>query len=97
MGLLKKPTKFRSRKDDDIKIVFNIPSTRLVGGKIRKKKEKPMPLRKKKIGLATLEGGGVGFIVGGTLGGLGGMVVGFPIGVIASNIYAKRKYKSRKK
>lgn len=78
------PTEYKT------KIEFMIPAGFGLGGK-KKKENTFISKRKKKIGLATLEGGGAGFVIGGTLGGFGGMVLGFPIGVVAGNIYGKRK------
>lgn len=66
------------------------------GGLVKKRKEKDIPYtkREKKIGYATIEGAGAGFVTGGLLGGLGGMVLGMPIGAFSANVYARNKYKS---
>jgi len=71
------------------KIVTKISSTGLPHDRV--KKPKSLTKRQKKIARFNLEGGGIGFVIGGTVAGLGGMVVGFPVGVIAGNIYGKKK------
>jgi hypothetical protein len=63
-----------------------------IGGlvKSRKEKEYPYTKREKKIGLATVGGAGVGFVIGGFTGGLGGILLGVPIGTFAGNIIARK-------
>jgi len=91
MGVFKPKPKPRGRPPTQYrtKIEWKVPSTTLVGKK--KKSTFKLTKRKKKIAISNLEGGGIGFVVGGTLGGLGGMMIGFPIGVVAGNIYGKYK------
>lgn len=43
-----------------------------------------------------VEGAGLGFVIGTSLGGFGGMVVGVPVGALAGNILARRKLRSKK-
>lgn len=92
----KKPNPVGRPREYEYKIKWTgaIPSGGLPSSG-RKKKPKPLTQRKKKIAVSNLEGGGLGFVVGGTVAGLGGMIVGFPVGVIAGNIYGKKKFKRR--
>jgi hypothetical protein len=75
---------------DKVKIEWKIP----YGFGLKKKKSQQVKLtkRQKKIGLANLEGAGLGFAIGTGLGGFGGMVVGVPLGTLTANVLAKKKY-----
>ena len=90
MSLFKKKRPRGRPPEYEYKITTKISSTGLPNSK-RKKKPKPLTKRQRSIGRAVVEGGGLGFVVGGTVAGLGGMVIGFPIGAVAGRIYGSKK------
>ncbi len=78
----------RGRPESPLKISMKIPY-----GLDRKRKSKPVTLtkRQKKVALLNVEGAGVGFVIGTSLGGLGGMIIGVPAGTLAGNILARKR------
>lgn len=70
------------------KIEWGIPKG--IGKKKPKSKEIRLTKRQKKIGLYNIEGAGAGFVIGTTLGGVGGMFLGVPIGAFAGNLIGKK-------
>ena len=87
IGVQEKPR--RGRPPYPLKIVANIPSSRLTE-KSSKKKNVKLTQRQKKIGFYNLEGACLGFVVGTALGGVGGMFVGVPVGTLAGNLIGKK-------
>jgi len=94
IGLASTPTRGRKPVEKDIKLYFgdlNKINTQLI--RKRTYKTPPYTKREKKVGLATVGGAGVGFVIGGLTFGAMGMLAGVPIGTFAGNIYAQKKYK----
>jgi hypothetical protein len=73
----------------EYKLSFDIPTP-----KIRKQAIKPLTKTERRRGLYQLEGAGLGFTIGGALGGLGGMFLGVPTGIAVGSAYGA--FKARK-
>lgn len=90
-----KPQRGRPAKERHYKIYTG--DLTKIGGlvKTRKPKVYPYTKREKKISLATVSGAGAGFVIGGFTGGLGGILLGVPIGTLAGNVFARKRYPQR--
>lgn len=87
LGIDEKPKRGRP-STYETKIVWNIPKG--VGKRKAESKEIKLTKRQKRLGVYNLEGAGAGFVIGTAVGGIGGMMLGVPIGTFAGNLIGKK-------